>query len=151
MERSRLICSLIGYYTGKNPSITAKDLQIQVDNHLLDSNLPILGSEKDDLEILSDLNDETFLHLPPHHVSPGGHNLPLVDFGVVAGSLYPALAKSAAVQNVLINPVCSCAYGAKSPHGELFLFAVRYSDSEKTLPPIVTKDFDAFGAGTGAG
>ena len=60
MERSRLICSLIGYYTGKNPSITAKDLQIQVDNHLLDSTLPILGSEKDDLEILSDLNDETF-------------------------------------------------------------------------------------------
>jgi len=59
MQRDRLICCLVGKYSALYPKDTAKDLQIMVDQHLINCNLPPMGSEKGDTELLDELINET--------------------------------------------------------------------------------------------
>lgn len=50
---------LIGRFTAKNPKIDGQDLRIQIDQHLLTCNLPILGV--DDNELLQQCLDEVII------------------------------------------------------------------------------------------
>jgi len=59
MERDRLICCLVGKFTALKPSITAEDLRIILDQHLMDCNITPLGTEPNDAELMQDLLDET--------------------------------------------------------------------------------------------
>lgn len=61
MQRDRLICCLVGKYTALDPSVTANDLRIQIDQHLAECHLTPIGSEEGDTELLQDLLDETMI------------------------------------------------------------------------------------------
>ncbi len=64
-ERERLICFLVGLYTGKNPNVTASDLVILIDQHLINSNQP--GLDKTDTVLLEELVAETmYLAMSKH-------------------------------------------------------------------------------------
>lgn len=59
MERARLICCLVGWYTRDDPSISSTDLKIKLDEHLIHSKMTPLGTEEGDIDLLQDLLDET--------------------------------------------------------------------------------------------
>ena len=59
MEREKLICMLVGYYTAKHPNTTGEDLSIYLDQQLIEANQPKLG--KDDIELLDSLLAETII------------------------------------------------------------------------------------------
>mgnify|MGYP001568658543 CR=1 FL=1 len=59
MERSNLICCLVGFFTAKHPSISSDDLKIEIDNRLIESQMTPLGTEPNDSNLLQDLLDET--------------------------------------------------------------------------------------------
>jgi len=61
MERSNLICMLVGWFTAKKQDITADDLRIQIDQSLTDSKLTTLGTEPNDLQLLEELLGETMI------------------------------------------------------------------------------------------
>ena len=61
MERDRLICCLVGWYTRDNPSISSTNLKIKLDNHLINSKFTPLGTEPYDVDLLQDLLDETIM------------------------------------------------------------------------------------------
>jgi len=61
MERSNLICCLVGKFSALKPDITAEDLRIKIDQHLQECNLTPLGTEKNDVELLQELLDETMI------------------------------------------------------------------------------------------
>ena len=61
MQRDRLICCLVGKFTALEPSITADDLRIKIDQHLQECNFTPIGTEDEDLELLQDLLDETMM------------------------------------------------------------------------------------------
>lgn len=61
MERSNLICMLVGWFTAKKPDITPDDLRIQIDQSLTDSKLTTLGTEPNDLQLLEELLGETMI------------------------------------------------------------------------------------------
>lgn len=61
MERSYLICMLVGWFTAKKPDIKADDLRIQIDQSLTDSKLTTLGSEPNDVQLLEELLGETMI------------------------------------------------------------------------------------------
>lgn len=59
MERSNLICCLVGYFTAKHPTISSIDLRIMIDQRLQESQLTLLGHEENDINLMQDLLDET--------------------------------------------------------------------------------------------
>lgn len=59
IEREKLICMLVGWYTGKNPNISAIDLRISIDQHLIECNQQPL--DKNDNELLDNLIAETII------------------------------------------------------------------------------------------
>lgn len=59
MERSNMICCLVGWYCGRNPSIHGADLKIKIDNHLIAHNLQPLT--KEDTQLLEDLLAEQMI------------------------------------------------------------------------------------------
>ncbi len=61
MQRDRLICCLVGKFTALEPSITADDLRIKIDQHLQKCHFMPLGTEDGDTELLQDLLDETMM------------------------------------------------------------------------------------------
>lgn len=61
MERSNLICMLVGWFTAKKPDITANDLRIQIDQSLTDSKLTTIGTEPNDLQLLQELLGEAMI------------------------------------------------------------------------------------------
>ena len=63
MERDRLICCLIGWYSALNPEIKAEDLRIDIDEHLIKSKFTPLGTEPNDLELMQELLDETIMSI----------------------------------------------------------------------------------------
>ena len=63
MERSNLICWLQGWFTAKEPNISAVDLKIKLDNSLIESGITPLGTEPNDLEIMRELLAETMIHV----------------------------------------------------------------------------------------
>lgn len=59
MERSRLICCLVGKYSALDNTIKANDLRIKIDQHLEKFNMMPIGQEEGDEELMQDLLDET--------------------------------------------------------------------------------------------
>jgi len=59
MERNYLICSLLGWFCAKKPSIGGSDLKIKIDQVLADSKFTPLGTEDTDMQLL----DETAAEL----------------------------------------------------------------------------------------
>ena len=55
MERNYLICGLLGWFCAKEPSIDGPDLKVKVDQVLKDSGFTLLGTEKDDLQLLDEM------------------------------------------------------------------------------------------------
>ena len=69
MERNNLICCLVGWYSAKNPNITADDLRITIDQHLTESQMSTLGTEDGDVQLMQDLLDETIFSVFGRHVN----------------------------------------------------------------------------------
>ena len=63
MERSNLICCLVGFFTANNPSISSSDLKIQIDDHLIKCHFTPLGQEENDLSLMDDLLNETIFSI----------------------------------------------------------------------------------------
>lgn len=59
IEREKLICMLVGYYSAKHPNTTGMDLTIYLDQQLIEANQPKLG--KEDVELLDSLLAETMI------------------------------------------------------------------------------------------
>ncbi len=58
MERSYLISGLMGWFCAKEPRIEGVDLKIKIDQVLFDSGFTLLGTEKDDLQLLDEMVSE---------------------------------------------------------------------------------------------
>jgi len=63
MERDKLICFLSGEFIALQPSMSGEDLKIKIDQRLTECNLPSLGSEPNDDELIKNLLDETIISL----------------------------------------------------------------------------------------
>lgn len=61
MERSYLICSLLGWFCAKEPSIDGSDLKIKIDQVLTDSKFTTLGTEDTDMQLLDEVNAELLM------------------------------------------------------------------------------------------
>ena len=58
MQRSHLICGLIGQFCKEDKSIDSLDLHVMIDQVLIDSGFTILGSEEGDTELLDEMIGE---------------------------------------------------------------------------------------------
>jgi len=58
MERSYLICGLIGQFCAENQSMDSTDLKIKIDQVLTASGFTILGTEEDDTQLLDEMIGE---------------------------------------------------------------------------------------------
>ena len=63
MERNYLICGLIGWFCAKDPGIDGIDLNIKIDQVLQDSGFTLIGTEKDDTQLLDEMIAEFLLSL----------------------------------------------------------------------------------------
>ena len=63
MERSNLICMLVGWHTAKNPNMNHVDLKIEIDNDLLNAKFTPLGTEDKDLQLMDELLGETMMYV----------------------------------------------------------------------------------------
>ena len=61
MERNYLICSLIGWFCAKEPSINGSDLRIKIDQSLADSKFTPLGTEDTDTQLLDEVSGELLM------------------------------------------------------------------------------------------
>ena len=55
MQREYLIAGLMGWFCAKQPQIDGIDLKIKIDQVLSDSGFTLLGSEKNDLQLLDEM------------------------------------------------------------------------------------------------
>ncbi len=55
MERNYLISGLMGWFCAKEPSIDGADLKVKIDQVLADSGFTLLGTEKDDMQLLDEM------------------------------------------------------------------------------------------------
>jgi len=55
MERNYLIAGLMGWFCAKQPHIDGVDLKVKIDQVLSDSGFTLLGTEKDDLQLLDEM------------------------------------------------------------------------------------------------
>ncbi len=58
MERSHLICGLIGQFCAEDQSVDSLDLRVKIDQVLIDSGFTVLGSEEGDTELLDEMIGE---------------------------------------------------------------------------------------------
>ena len=63
MERNYLICALVGYFAAKDKSLDGLDLKIKIDQVLTNSGFPILGAEKDDTQLMMEMESELLMSL----------------------------------------------------------------------------------------
>ena len=63
MERSNLICCLVGWFSAKRPGCSADDLRILVDQALQDSHMVPIGGEPNDKQLLEELLGEITIHV----------------------------------------------------------------------------------------
>lgn len=63
MERSNLICMLIGWHTATDHDIDGADLKIKVDNSLINAHFTPLGTEPNDLQLIDELLGETMMYV----------------------------------------------------------------------------------------
>lgn len=68
MERSKLICCLVGWHSALG-HMTVDSLRIQIDQDLNDAQLPCIGTETEDLQTLQDLLDETVMSVYGKHIN----------------------------------------------------------------------------------
>jgi len=61
MERNHLICGLIGWFSAKQESLEGTDLKIMIDQRLLESGFPTLGSENGDTQLLLEMEAELLM------------------------------------------------------------------------------------------
>jgi len=61
MERSYLICSLLGWFCAKEPRIDGMDLKIKIDQVLTDSKFTSLGTEDTDMQLIEEINAELLM------------------------------------------------------------------------------------------
>jgi len=61
MQRSYLICSLLGWFCAKEPGIDGPDLKIKIDQVLADSKFTGLGTEDTDMQLLEEVNAELLM------------------------------------------------------------------------------------------
>lgn len=61
MERTWLICALLGKYCEKEKNITSEDLRYKIDQYLIDSGFTLLGTEKNDLQLLDEMIGELIM------------------------------------------------------------------------------------------
>ena len=61
MERNYLICALTGWFSAKEKSLDGIDLKIMIDQRLIDSGFPTLGSEKGDDQLLLEMEAELLM------------------------------------------------------------------------------------------
>ena len=54
---------LVGWFSAKNDNITGDNLRIILDQSLQESHFSSLGTEPNDIELLSELLGETMLHV----------------------------------------------------------------------------------------
>lgn len=63
MERSNLICMLVGWYSATDHTMNADDLRIKIDNALMKSHFTPIGTEDNDLQLLDELLGETMMYV----------------------------------------------------------------------------------------
>jgi len=61
MERNYLICALTGWFSAKHESLEGTDLKIMIDQRLIESGFPTLGSEKGDAQLLLEMESELLM------------------------------------------------------------------------------------------
>jgi len=61
MERNHLICALTGWFSAKQKSLDGLDLKIMIDQRLIESGFPPLGSEKEDDQLLIEMEAELLM------------------------------------------------------------------------------------------
>ncbi len=55
MQRNYLISGLMGWFCAKESSIDGTDLKIKIDQVLKESGFTLLGTEKDDMQLLDEM------------------------------------------------------------------------------------------------
>ena len=63
MERTYLICGLVGFFSAEDSSIDAIDLKIKIDQALESSGFPLIGSEKSDTQLLDEFSAELLMSI----------------------------------------------------------------------------------------
>jgi len=63
MEREHLICALAGWFSAKQESLEGTDLKIMIDQRLIESGFPTLGSENGDTQLLLEMEAEFLMSL----------------------------------------------------------------------------------------
>lgn len=63
MERSNLICMLVGWFTATDNTMDSGDLKIKIDNALMESHFTPIGTEKNDLQLMDELLGETMMYV----------------------------------------------------------------------------------------
>jgi len=58
MERTWLICAMLGWFCAKEKNITSQDLREKIDQFLTDSKFTPLGTEDGDLQLLDEMIGE---------------------------------------------------------------------------------------------
>ncbi len=58
MERTWLICGMLGWFCAKQPRITSDDLRYKINEFLFQSKFTPLGTEKGDLQLLDEMISE---------------------------------------------------------------------------------------------
>lgn len=58
MERTWLICGMLGWFCAKEPRITSDNLRYKIDEFLTQSKFTPLGTEKGDLQLLDEMISE---------------------------------------------------------------------------------------------
>jgi len=61
MERNYLICALTGWFSAKEKSLDGTDLKIMIDQRLIESGFPPLGSQKGDDQLLLEMEAELLM------------------------------------------------------------------------------------------
>ena len=61
MERNYLICALTGWFSAKQESLKGVDLKIMIDQRLVESGFPTLGSEDSDAQLLLEMEAELLM------------------------------------------------------------------------------------------
>ena len=63
MERTYLICGLVGFFCAENNSLDAIDLKIKIDQALESAGFPLIGSEKNDTLLLDEFAAELLMSI----------------------------------------------------------------------------------------
>ena len=63
MERTFLICGLIGFFCAQDKELDGIDLKIKVDQTLESAGFPLLGTDKNDDQLLNEFSSELLISI----------------------------------------------------------------------------------------